>query len=288
MSRKISMVEKRGWLQEYESGLSEHSLHKKYNKDIRTIKDALENARLDRDYSAARVEMMKDVLLKHQGRLLERLHRYQATISIPEADLAVLSWYQGGGSVFSKESTPKNPIEPVDAITEMLQQHLKNDKLWKLIKEWQEAYHSNITARESLQRKIFTRLKAIGYPVVDTTERGVPRLYINTVGPLFYSGALLSTSSAPQEQEIVAKAENNAVMYRGNVLIGSPTNLQEACLTLIKAYRRMSRWDEVQTVLTTQDALKKITGDAQRAIEDVLLLDFIPGECNVCQRMSRR
>ncbi len=292
MSRKISMVEKRQWLQEFESGLSEHSLQKKHKKDIRTIKDALESARLGRDYSAARVEMMKDVLLKHQGRLLERLHRYQATISIPEVDLTVLSWYQGGGSVFSEKSTLKTPPEPDDPVTEILQQHLKGDKVWKLINDWQEAYLRNMAAREALQRRIFTRLKANGYPIVDRGNIGKLCLYLNTVGPLFYSWALASADS-PQKsvhpaEEIAANTENNTVMYRGSVLIGAPTNLEEATAKLKKAYWSVSQLDEVQVVMETQESMKTITEKTQRAIADILLLDYIAGECEVCRRMSHR
>jgi hypothetical protein len=174
----------------------------------------------------------------------------------------------------------------------MLQQHLQGDKVWKLIMDWQAASRANIAAREALQRKIYKRLKAIGYPVVDTTNRGEARLYINTAGPLFYSGVLQSALSPSKpstpQGEIVANVENNAVMYRGNILIGMPTDLEEAAMALKKAYQRVSRLDEVQKVLATQETLKIITEKTQHAIDDILLLDYITGECKVCQRMSRQ
>ena len=184
------MVEKRQWLQESESGLSEHSLHKKYKKDIRTVKNGLESARINRDYSAARITLMKDVLSRHQGRLLERLREYQKLISVPELEVAVLSWYRGDNSVFSGESPVVESQELDDPAAIMLHQHLKNDKLWKYIEDWQKTYQANMKTREALQRRILFRLKRLGYPVVAAGATRKPCLYAHTVGPLFYQWAL--------------------------------------------------------------------------------------------------
>lgn len=290
MSRKISLVEKRQWLQEYESGLSEHSLHKKYKKDIRTIKTGLDNARVDRDYSAAKIEMMKETLIKHQGRLIERLHGYQSSVKVPEIDYEVLSWYQGDKSVFSNESSISQTGESNDLVDDMLQQHLKGDKVWKLIEEWRETYRVNIAAREGLQLEIFKRLKRIGYPVVSANDNPKPFLYVNTIGPLFYKWAVVKAFSpqkaANPDQEIAIDNHLPGVMYRGNTLVEAPNNLEETKRTLIKVFRKITQLPEVKAIVETQEALEKITNKTQRAIEEILLIDYIAGDCNVCRRLA--
>jgi hypothetical protein len=291
MSRKISLVEKRIWLLEFESGLSEYSLHKKHKKDIRTIKSGLDTARLDRNYNDAKVGMMKGVLLKHQGRLLERLHEYQLSVKVTKEDAEVLSWYPGDKSVFSKKSVIKTSEEPSDPVTTMLQQHLTNDKLWKLIDEWAQAQNANMIAREVLQRRIFSVLKGTGYPVVDQGSIIKPCLYADTVGPLFYRWALIAVfsprKSAGPEQEIVARTEQCAVMFRGTVLVEASNNPEEDRTTLIKAYQRVRRLAEVQQVLDTQDTLKQVVEKLHRVIDEILLIDYVPGDCRVCRRMSQ-
>jgi len=290
MSRKISIVEKRNWLQEYESGLSEHSLRKKHHKDLRTIKTGLEEARLNRDLSAARVEMMKDVLFKHQQRLQERLRDYQSSIKVPDSDASVLSWYQKENSVFSKESPIKPNELSSDQVTEMLQQHLKGNKIWKLTEDWQRAHVNNLLARETLQLVIFNKLKRLGFPVSDIVTRGKTSLCSVTVCPLFYRWALESTPTNKKipgpEEEITADVERNGVMFRGNVLIESPESLEDACTRLKETYHRIKSLTEVKEVLNTHETVKNAAEKARRAIDDILLIDYIGGECPVCRQMS--
>ena len=291
MSRKISMVEKRKWLEEYETGLSEYSLCKKYHKDIRTIKDGIEAARLNRDISAARIQVMREVLIKHQSRLLERLRQIQLSIKAPKEDLEVLSWRHEEGSVFSKGMPPKPSTNFDDQVTSMLREHLPKEKLWKLIDGWSQAQIANAGAREALQRKIFSIIKALGFPLCDQSSQNEPCLYIDIVGPMFYRWGLKAAFSPEKyvgpEDDIVTRAEQHAVMFRGTVLTDAADNLEETRTALIKAFRRVRRLEEVQKVKATQEALEDLVKNAQQAIEEILLMDYVAGDCPVCRRLSQ-
>lgn len=128
--------------------------------------------------------------------------------------------------------------------------------------------------------------------MVDASDICKPCLYIYTVGPLFYRGALLSASSTKKatdaEREIITNAENNAVTYLRNILIEAPTNPEEARAALLKAHQLVIGLDEVQKVRGTQEMLKRVTDKTRSAIDDILLIDYIAGECKVCRRMSHQ
>ena len=50
----------------------------------------------------------------------------------------------------------------------LLKEHLKNDRLWKVLAQWKKAYAAHLTARIALQRKTVTLLEEeTGYKLVD-------------------------------------------------------------------------------------------------------------------------
>lgn len=291
MSRRISLVEKRHWLQDHEAGQSEYTLKKKYKKDIRTIKHGIEAARLDRDVSSARVAMMKDVLLKHQGRLLEKLQALRSSIAAPGYDHSPLSWHQREESVFSSRSIPSPAQAPEDPVMKMLQQHLAGDRLWKQAEEYRSRYQANMAAREELQRCIFRVLKGLGYPVVDGAHSRPPCLYADTAGALFYRSVLASALSLGNAvdvpREINTVSDQRTVVHRHFILSEGADDLEAVKRKLIRTYRRVSRLEEVSRVAETQKALETAVAKLQETVDGIVLMDYVPGECQVCRRMSR-
>ncbi len=70
MPRKISIVKKRKWLEQFEDGKQIVSIAKKNNKDTRTINKGIEDARRERDATLALAGMLEKALKNHHENLL--------------------------------------------------------------------------------------------------------------------------------------------------------------------------------------------------------------------------
>jgi len=101
MPRKFDDTKKKEWLEFYEGGKTEKWIAHRAGCDLRTVRKAINEARLKQDVVVARREMVKEALRKHQDSLLEELDRILSSLAVPQRDFAVLSWYHGDESIFS-------------------------------------------------------------------------------------------------------------------------------------------------------------------------------------------
>ena len=99
MPKKFDDAKKREWLEFYDHGRSEKWIANRAKCDIRTVKNAINGARLKRDVAIARIELVKDALHNHQKELLEELSQIKAGLVVPDKDFAVLSWSRGKDSI---------------------------------------------------------------------------------------------------------------------------------------------------------------------------------------------
>ena len=167
MPRKFLDTDKRKWLELYESGKTEKWIAREHAKcDPRTVKRGIEEARRKQDAGSPGAELLKDALRKHQDSLLEELDKILAALTVPSEDFVVLSWYHGGDSIFTESETASNEQQTSDVsasrrasrseggtVRGLLKEHLKNDRLWKVLAQWEKAYAAHLTARMALQRK---------------------------------------------------------------------------------------------------------------------------------------
>ena len=72
------------------------------------------------------------------------------------------------------------------------------------------------------------------------------------------------------------------------MLIDAPDNPEKARKMLIRAYRRICKLAELKVVVDTQETVKQAAAIARRAVHDILLMEYIAGECQVCRQLSRR
>ena len=89
MPKKFSMLEKRKWLQAYESGTTEAEIAKGGNCIIRTVHKGTQEARLERDGVAARADLIKDALRKHNENLLSVIGELLPVLIRPTASQRV-------------------------------------------------------------------------------------------------------------------------------------------------------------------------------------------------------
>ncbi len=154
MPRKFDDAKKREWLEFYDQGKSEKWIAGRAKCDVRTVRKAINEARLKRDVVVARMELVKDALRKHQDGLLEELDQIKASLVIPRRDFAVLSWHYGENSILDGTGR-RTKLESGEDSTmrRLLKEHLRQDKLWRVLAQWEKAKANHLAAKVAFQRK---------------------------------------------------------------------------------------------------------------------------------------
>lgn len=307
MPKIYSLADKKRWLEQYENGKSEVSIakEKKNNCDARTVKKGIEEARRERDAQNARAELIKNALLKHQDSLLEKLRGILSSLTLPDKGWEPLSWYQTENSIFSKEIVPIVSIQSYessdkgeyrkrdeDRLQLMLKQHLKKDKLWKYLALWDKSYAAHRSARIKLQHAIADLLRReTGYELVDNHESTPPFLYSHNVGQLFFKMTVFNAFNKDIREnwlnDIIADTAAGNVRYgAGSILAVVPGKEKKCKEKLLAAYKKMQELPELKEVVISFTELERAMSKPRDAIEEILLLELIPGRCDACQRLG--
>jgi len=304
MAKKNSIADKRKWLDEYESGKPIIAIASQNKRDTRTVQKALEDARRERDARYARSELMKEALRKHQDALKDELNRIIRNLKTPGTDFVPLSWHEGDTSIFTPVWKVDNLVYTVgvakDAgrpsainttVITVLRQHLKNDRLWKFLTQWDKAYASHIADRTALQRKTVSLLEQkTGYKMVDKANNTPPFLYSYTAGHILYETvlglALGSRTKSELEDDIVVDKQTRVVKYHNSILAEAPGNEEKCSQSILAAFKELLNSLEIQKVINSYKHLNECADRARQAADEVVLLGYLPGNCRVCQRLG--
>jgi uncharacterized protein YcbK (DUF882 family) len=304
MPKKFSPSDKSKWLEKYESGKSESSIAKESTCDIRTIRKGIEEARCERDARAARVDLIKQAIFNHQESLLSKLGEILSTLTVPLQDWTVRSWHECEESILSESDldtedlledevskNPKYSVAKADMVESMLRQHLKNDKLPKILARWEKAYASHRLDRIALQRKVVNLLEEeTGYKLEEGGNVRPPFLCSYTTCDLFYRMTLYCAfgnyKGDEWQDEIVADTATGLIRYCNLILADVPSKADRCRKKLLDAFQEMKTLSEVTRVVTTYRELEESTFRAKQAIEEIRLLGIVPGQCKICRRLG--
>jgi len=298
MSKIFSDTDRMKWLELNEKGKSEIWIAREHaHCDTRTVKIGIEKARRKRDANVARIEMVKDALRKHQDDLLIELQKISSSLVMPPVDFTVLSWNRGDDSVFSVSDRKGDESEPVlkteKYITkyDLLKEHLKNDKLWNLMTQRERDYRENAQLRAKFQRRIVTVLGTqTGYPVDDGKKLNTNLIYSYTTGELFlqsvFQKAFKVRPTVHLEEEIYADTARGLVQYRNSILAEVPGHEEKCRKDLLAALRKLQRSTLVKQLFTAYNSLAGSNERAKKSVEQLLLLNLVPGQCQVCRRLG--
>lgn len=184
------------------------------------------------------------------------------------------------------------PSEAETTILDLLRQHLKSDKLWKLLMQWEAVYTSYINDRIALQRKIVSILKEkTGYELIDKAAVPPPFLYSYTTGCTLYEAILRKIlisngKSFLVEDDVIADTEAGTVKYHGLILAEAHGNETKCRDDIIATYKEVLGSSELNSIKVTCEQLKEWAAKARQATDEILLLGYIPGQCSVCRRLG--
>jgi hypothetical protein len=305
MPKRFSETDKREWLELYETGKSEKWIARERARcDPRTVKRGIDEARHRRDANMARLELVKNAFSKHQDDLLGELKNILSSLTMPPVDIAVLSWHHDGDSIFTVDDKTEEMNQKESTITvtkkvnighitkrDLLKEHLKNDRLWKKLAQRETDYNDNTQARIALQHKIVNIIeKQTGYKFDDGKKLSANFICSYTTGDLFFKSILQKAfgirPTITLEEDIYADVSRGEVQYQRSILAQVAEN-QEGCKeNLLIALRKLQRSKEINRVVETQKALAESNETAKQVVELLLLLNFVPGQCQVCRLLG--
>jgi hypothetical protein len=304
MPKKFSITDKKKWLEDYENGKPESSIASASRCDLRTIRRGIEEARRGRDAQAARIDLLKQAVLKHQEHLTNKLDELLSTLTMPTHDWAVLSWVENGQSILTEsdldmEDSVEDEVSHgikksevrADMVEGMLRQHLRGDNLWKTLARREKAYSSHRLARIALQYKVVSLIEEeTGYKLEARGDVQPPFIYSHTAGDLFYRMTLAQafgdSKNDVRQDDIIVDPSGNCVKYHNSILAEVSSKAGKCRKNLLEAFRKMQLLPEVTQVVNTYQELEESTFKAKQAIEEIRALGLISGVCKVCRRLG--
>lgn len=301
MPKKISLDEKRKWLQSYEKGKPELQIAKEAHKNIKTVKRGIEEARSERYAATAQAEMVKGALQRHQDNLLGIINRVLSALALPTHDLPLSRDPNGslspmnlsGATLYYNHNLGLVLTLPDEGTTlwGLLCEHLKGDRIWKNLEQWKKAMVAHVQARSALNHATSFLLKhETGYDYEDKSI-SPPRLYSYTTVNLLYQAAVDSclgiTGEEKLENMIIADTETGRVRKGvGTILAEAPGAEVQCRANIIQAFEKLLLSAEIGQVSKTYEELEVIMPKTRRLVEEMSLLGMVPGRCRVCRRLS--
>jgi hypothetical protein len=303
MPKKLPMSEKREWLKDFDEGTPAAEIAKERKRAPKVIKRGIEEARAERDGAAARAEIVKEALIKHQQHLLGIVDRLFKAAEIPPADLELRREKSGALTPIQlpysriiptpeKGLTVELPDENT-ALWGLLREHLARARVWSAIRNWREALISHIRARTELELAIKMLIESETGCRVSAASPGDKKpsaVYDSTV-KLFYTVQIRKALSIPDgtnPQDRIVAGDDGYVRHGegGSEMAYCPGKQDECRKALISAFKKIPDLPQIERVVTTEIVLKSAISKLKRPLEDFQLMGLIPGRCRICSRIS--
>ena len=303
MPKQIPMSEKRVWLQKSDEGVTTAQIAKEKGKALKVIKRGIEEARAERDGAAARAEIVKDALIKHQHQLMAIINRLSDAADPPPADLELRREKNGslapipipaGRIVYIPEQGLIVDLSDEETtLWKLLREHLTRDRIWSAIKNWKVALVNHIQARTGLELGIRMLVeRETGFSVIKEKSPNSLDNYINPFTiQLFFTVQIRKTLGISDEtnpQDRVFAGDDGYVRNGegGSEMAFCPGKQQECREALIKVFNMIPGQPETKKVIATDLELKNVSNKLKRMLEDIKLMGLIPGRCRICSRIS--
>jgi len=288
MSKKISIREKKKWLEMFEEGLTEVQIARKTEHDPRTITKGIEEASKKTRLASIEAEILRKALLQHQEQLTEILKHIVVMLVLPPYNLQLREESEGilapvslSGSLFkhiSKEQMILDIYDEAKLEWELLKEHLKQDKLWGYIKQWRKAILDYMWSL--WQFKLAIKSEVVKNANLISPDNEAERQFETAKSELvdlFFDVVTSRILGIRNETDMEKTIEGKI----------SGVNDKEVSLQkLIAIFDSLPGIKEAYRVKSTVTALADITKIAKKQADEIMLLNMITGKCRVCRRLG--
>jgi hypothetical protein len=173
---------------------------------------------------------------------------------------------------------------------ELLQEHVKRDRLGEALSQWKKALATHLEARMAAKLKLAALLQAkTGYEMADNAV-DTPSLNPYSVDVLFRAvleGLLGIGGTSSVEDSINLDLDRGEVRYAdGPTLAYAPGKEEECRKNIIDGLNLLEGSDEAKSVLNTFKTAERSIARARQAAEEICMLGLLPGQCRICRRLG--
>jgi bifunctional DNA-binding transcriptional regulator/antitoxin component of YhaV-PrlF toxin-antitoxin module len=300
MSRKISIQEKKKWLAMFEQeSMTENQVALHVGKDLRTVVNGLQEASRQRSLANAESEMLRTALQTHQGKLMEKVTDMANMLVLPDVSSVLREDAVGQmvpisvpGGLIERDANREITLKIYNKEKlewELLQAHLKSDKLWKQLDRWEAAMTTHIKARWVFKISIKNNLEAETGLKFKGVNDSQTEYLLPTVHEIFYEVSIrkiLGIKDGTDLEHTITAEKDGIVKHLGNNLaVCKKTTWCKDKIIDVLTY--LPTKTAAQEVNRTYTELEVITRIARRQIDEILSLGMIMGKCRVCSRLGR-
>jgi len=299
MSRKISIQIKKKWLEMFEAeSMTENQIAVHEKRDLRTIVNGIQEASRHRHLANAEAEMLRTALQRHQDSLMVVSHDIANMFVLPEIVLPFREDANGtmapisiAGGTLEQTADKKINLKITNEEKlewDLLQSHLKSDKLWKQLDRWQDAMTAHVKASWVFKRSIRNILEnQTGLKFKTSDDRQTKRL-LPVLLDICYEISMRKILGVPDNTDLehTITAENGFLKHNGTdlAICKKTTHCKDQ---IINAFTAFPQSTAAQEVKKTYVELELITRIARRQIDEILSLGMIVGKCRVCSKLGK-
>jgi len=303
MPKKYKPEQKRHWLQHREQGKSDKWIANQFKCDVRTVVKGIDEAISEREAGAARIMLMKDKIGEHQTALVVVLDGIVSMLELPPYNLEIRKDPNGrvapiplSGSLvkLSERNELFLVIHEEDSLKwELLKEHLKGDKLWRMINRWRGTFMEHIKARVALvdaaQRLLEkeTSLKLIKSANEIPDKGGLFPIAVDVFYELAICQALGVKNETNLEERLIGTTDGYVRSGPGGSEYAYAPGFQDKCREkILIALNKLHNSQEKKQVISSYIEAGKITEETKRVAEEISLMRWLPRRCRVCKRMG--
>lgn len=293
----IPLAKKTEWLKAHQEGKSHVDIAKSVSRDPRTVKKGIEEARRAQDSQAARIELVRAAIVKHQDALLGIIEGILSALVPPSPNLVLPLQHcdspvtiplSGATAKYESEGGWSVTLKDEDAaLWELLQEHLRRDRMWNSVARWKRAVAAHLEAGIALKRQTAALLEEKTGLKLDLTQP----TYVEPSGlELLYQVVLNRALGIPDsrnpEKNIRAPGDGY-VLYFNSRIAKTEAGAEKKCRKgMLNALKELKVSAQVSEAAETYRRLEEVTARVRRAVEEVWLLGLVPGRCRVCRRLG--
>jgi len=301
MSRKISIKDKREWLAMYEQGKTEVQIARALKRDPRTVAKGIEEAFKDRRLSRVEEDMIRTAFSEHQQQLKGVLKDIASTLVMPPYNLELREEKTGlvapmplsGGLVkhISEEQFVLEIFAEQKLEWGLLQEHLRQDKVWDYLKRWRMTLLDHIMARWQFKLFIRQSLEKKGMAYRGKHGDTESDYFLLILWDLLYGVAMnriLGIQQGTDLEKNLVPGEDNWIRHGpGGTELAFCNNTPACTDKIISVFTSLPNTPKGNKVKESHEELAQITNVAKREVEELILLNMVTGRCRVCRRLGQ-
>ena len=298
MPRKVNREIVQEWRRLAAQGISYNEIGKATKWDQRTVSKHLKNDIRFSEPDTIRRELFKERLGIHWDRLVQESvellgqtrafdpWQYVDIVRSPDPGRFTIA----GATVIAdakwKVKVTVNALER--RVCQLLELHMPGDVLWEHVRDWETAVANDFIARRRLYQAVARHLgEATDWPLAgdrDTSEG--PAILQGAIDQIYEVSLCLAAGITGREIPFSSYREVDNGRIEGGSRALAKGQRQEVYELVTKATSELAASSEAEAAAGTYQGVQSITSVLRRTIEDLRLLPYLDGVCDVCYRFT--